>query len=310
VFYIDVGSINPQDVEPFIEQVGSRFKRKKKVDSETGNEDLKFNVMGVDQDFIIPKRGTNDSSKIETLAGSNTASDITDIDYELNLLFASLGLPKPFLNYSETTGEGKALSSMDIRVAKKVKRMQQAILMELNQVVMIHLYLTGYEGEISNFKLTMNNPSVSEMASKVELDAAVLDLYDKAVTPSQAGIAPMSMTRAKQKYLGMSNQDIILDLEQQRIEKAVAEELENTKDVIPKTGIFDAIDNLYQSINMTANVDVEDEGLGDGEDGGGEKDDTFPSGGGGGDFDMSGFGEGDGNEEETDDLEGEDLDLE
>ena len=43
----------------------------------------------------------------------------------------------------------------------------------------------------------------------------------------------------------MSDEEIKLDLQQQRFEKALAGELENTKEVIKKTGLFNTVDKLY-----------------------------------------------------------------
>ena len=43
----------------------------------------------------------------------------------------------------------------------------------------------------------------------------------------------------------MSDEEIKLDLQQQRFEKALAGELEKTAEVIQKTGIFSNIDSLY-----------------------------------------------------------------
>jgi hypothetical protein len=53
------------------------------------------------------------------------------------------------------------------------------------------------------------------------------------------------MTRAKKEILGMSDEEIRNDLEQQRLEKAAAAEMEQTAEVIKKTGIFDRVDRLY-----------------------------------------------------------------
>ena len=59
------------------------------------------------------------------------------------------------------------------------------------------------------------------------------------------GIAPVSQSWAKKHILGFSDEEIRLDLQQQRIEKAVAAELTNTPTIIVHTGIFDNIDKLY-----------------------------------------------------------------
>ena len=71
-------------------------------------------------------------------------------------------------------------------------------------------------------------------------------LYKDAVMPIE-GIAPVSQSWAKKHVLGFSDEEIKLDLQQQRLEKAVATEIQNTPNVITKTGLFDNVDNLYGS---------------------------------------------------------------
>jgi hypothetical protein len=68
--------------------------------------------------------------------------------------------------------------------------------------------------------------------------------YKDAVTAVE-GIAPVSVSWAKKHILGFSDEEIKLDLQQQRIEKAAGAELANTATIITHTGIFDNIDKLY-----------------------------------------------------------------
>jgi hypothetical protein len=68
----------------------------------------------------------------------------------------------------------------------------------------------------------------------------------------------MSMTRAKKEILGMSDEDIRNDLEQQRLEKAAAAEMEQTANIIKKTGIFNRVDKLYGDFDaLTGGVSSE-----------------------------------------------------
>jgi hypothetical protein len=69
-------------------------------------------------------------------------------------------------------------------------------------------------------------------------------LYKDAVAAVE-GIAPVSVSWAKKHILGFSDEEIKLDLQQQRIEKAVGAELTNTATIIAHTGVFDNIDKLY-----------------------------------------------------------------
>ena len=89
----------------------------------------------------------------------------------------------------------------------------------------------------------------------------------------------MSMTRAQKEFLGMSEDEIKLDIQRQVIEKAANEEFLMLGGVIKQTGIFRDIYKLYDinPDNMEANADQ-----------GGEEGGEAPMGGGGG-FDTGGF---------------------
>ncbi len=85
-------------------------------------------------------------------------------------------------------------------------------------------------------------------------------LYKDAVSDPGNGIQPVSSTWAKKHILGFSDEEIKVDLQQQRIEKAVGEELKNTPAVIQKTGIFDNIDKLYGSVSGSTAAGATPEG--------------------------------------------------
>ena len=90
-------------------------------------------------------------------------------------------------------------------------------------------------------------------------------LYKDLVSDPGNGIQPTSSTLAKKHIFGWSDEEIRLDLQQQRIERAVGEELKATPTVITKTGLFDNIDKLYgnpsgATANATATTDTEDAG--------------------------------------------------
>ena len=142
-------------------------------------------------------------------------------------------------------GDGKNLALQDIRFTRTVNRIQQAIIMELNKIAIIHLYLLGFEDELDNFSITMNNPSTQAEMLKIEHWQQRITVYQEAVRDAGNGFGAMSMTRAKKDFLGMSNDEIKQDLLEQRMEKAAAAELEQTSTVIKKTGFFDIVDNIY-----------------------------------------------------------------
>lgn len=245
IFKIFVGNIDEKDVPAYVNQIANNFKRSPVIDQNTGQIDTRYNQMAQDQDYFIPVRDANAPSPIDTLPGATNLSEIADIQYLQKKLFTALRVPKPFLGFEEANGEGKNLALQDIRFARTINRIQQSMLQELNKIAIIHLYILGLEDELENFTLTLNNPSTQAEMLKVEQTQLKVTLYKDAVSDAGNGFGAMSMTRAKKEILGMSEEDIRNDLEQQRLEKAAAAEMEQTANVIKKTGIFDRVDKLY-----------------------------------------------------------------
>jgi hypothetical protein len=210
--------------------------------------------MAVDQDYFIPVRDPAQASPIETLPGAQNLSEIADIEYIQKKLLTALRVPKAFLGFEEIVGDGKNLSLMDIRFARTINRIQKCMIAEMNKIAIIHLFLLGFEDELSNFTLGLTNPSSQADLLKVDLWKEKILLYKDAVTAIE-GIAPVSVSWAKKHVLGFSDEEIKLDLQQQRIEKAVGAELTNTATIITHSGIFDNVDKLYgNKSGSTANA--------------------------------------------------------
>ena len=245
VFKVYVGNMEDQDVEAYVQRVANKFKRDPIVDKETGNVDLRYNQMAVDQDFFIPVRDLAAPNPIETLPGAQNLAEIADIEYIQKKLLAALRIPKAFLGFEDVVGEGKNLAIQDIRFARSINRIQKSIIQELNKIAIIHLYMLGFEEELGNFTLGLTNPSTQSELLKIEQWKEKITLYKDAVTDPGSGIQAVSATWGKKHILGFSDEEIKLDLQQQRIEKAVGEELNQTATVIKNTGIFSNIDKLY-----------------------------------------------------------------
>ena len=245
VFKVFVGNMDDKDVEAYIQKVANKFKRDIVVDSNNGNVDLRMNQMAVDQDYFIPVRDPAAASPIETLPGATNLSEIADIEYIQKKLLASLRIPKAYLGFEEVVGEGKNLALLDIRFARTINRIQKSIIQELNKIAIVHLYVLGFEEELDNFTLSLTNPSTQADLLKIEQWKEKIALYRDAVTDPGNGLQAVSTTWAKKQILGMSDEEIKLDLQQQRFEKAMAGELEKTAEVIQKTGIFSNVDKLY-----------------------------------------------------------------
>jgi len=295
VYKIYVGNIDDEDVPAYVDDIANRFKRTPIVDPQTGQIDLQYNQLANDQDFFIPVRNEDAPNPIDTLPGASNLDQIADIEYLQKKLFTALRVPKSFLGFEDAMGDGKNLALQDIRFTRTINRIQQAMIMELNKVAILHLFLLGLEDELDNFTLTLNNPSTQAEMLKVEHLQAKVTLYKDAVTDAGNGFGVMSMTRARREIMGWSDDEIKQDLLEQRMEKAAAAEMEQTSAVIKHTGTFDEVDRIYGDINVAKDgAPSEGEGEGGDEEGGfGGGGGGFGGGGGGLDFGEGGDEEGD-----------------
>ena len=217
----------------------------------TFNSDESWNESGcfvsncASDDIFIPTRDMNMANPIETLAGAKNLDAIDDIKYIQKKVCAALRIPQSFLNFEESQGEGKGLALMDVRFARTINRYQQAFLMELTKVATIHLYLLGFDDDLTNFTLTMNNPSTQAEQLELENLSKKISTVRDAVSDPGNGIPAMSLQRALKEIMKWSDKDIKENFEEIRLEKALAAEYEKTAQIIKRTGIFDTVDRIY-----------------------------------------------------------------
>lgn len=245
VYKIYVGALDDDDIGPYIDQIADQFKRTPIVDPLTGQLDLRKNILSASEDLFIPVRSENAPTPVDTLAGAKNLDAIDDIKYIQKKVCAALRIPQSFLNFEEAQGDGKNLALMDVRFTRTINRYQQAFLMELTKVATIHLYLLGFEDDLTNFTLTMNNPSTQAEQLEVETYQKKIGCLRDAVSDPGCGIPALSMQRALREILKWSDKEIKENLEEIRLEKALAAELEKTAQIIKRSGVFDGIDRIY-----------------------------------------------------------------
>jgi len=251
VFKVFVGNMDDKDVEAYVQRVANKFKRDQVVDRKTGNVDLRFNQMAVDQDYFIPVRDAAAVNPIDTLPGGTNLSEIADIEYIQKKLVTALRVPKAYLGFEEPVGDGKNLSLLDIRFARTINRIQKSAIAEMNKIAIIHLFLMGFEDELSNFTLQLTNPSKQADLLMIDVWATKITLYKDMVSEIPKSIQPVSATWAKKHIFGFSDDEIKNELLQIRMERAVSAELDNTATIVTRTGIFDTVDRLYKPVTGT-----------------------------------------------------------
>lgn len=108
VFRIDIGNINPTEVDNYMQKIINKMKKVPVIDKATGDYNLRYNMQNLTEDFYLPVRGGDSGTSIDSLNGLEYSA-IEDIEYLLNKLFASLKIPKAYLSYDESVN-GKCIS--------------------------------------------------------------------------------------------------------------------------------------------------------------------------------------------------------
>jgi hypothetical protein len=175
-FFINVGSIPPNEVEAFMQKTISSMKRTPLMDQKTGEYNVKYNMQNLLEDFYIPVRGNDQATRIENTKGLDY-DGIQDVAYLRDKLFAALKVPKAFLGYDKDL-QGKAtLAAEDIRFARTIDRIQRITLSELYKIALVHLYVQGYTNdELTNFELSLTTPSIIYDQERIMLMKEKVDL--------------------------------------------------------------------------------------------------------------------------------------
>jgi hypothetical protein len=169
VFKIDIGNINPTEVDNYMQRIISKMKKIPFVNKETGDYNLKYNMQNLTEDFYLPVRGGDSGTNIENLSGLEyTATE--DIEYLKGKLFAALKIPKAYLGYEENINGKATLAAEDVRFARTIERIQKMVTSELSRIGVIHLFGNGIQdAEMTNFEISLVNPSTIYEQEKVNL---------------------------------------------------------------------------------------------------------------------------------------------
>jgi len=176
VFYMNVGGIPPNEIDSYMEKTVAKMKKTPYIDQNTGDYNLKFNVQNMTEDFYIPVRGNDASTKIETTKGLDY-DGTQDIEYLKNRMLAALKIPKAFLGYDENLEGKSTIAALDIRFARTIERLQRTIVSELQKIALVHLYTQGFtDADLVDFELKLTGPSIIFEQEKVELYKSKVEL--------------------------------------------------------------------------------------------------------------------------------------
>ena len=179
VFYYNVGNLPPNEIDAMMQKHIANQKKSPLIDPATGQFNYKFNMMNLFEDFHIPVRGNDTTTRIDTAKGLEYTG-MDDINYFLNKMLAALKVPKAFLNYSDELNGKSTLSGLSLSWSKQIEYVQRCAIAQLNKIAQVHLTLLGYEDEdLQNFDITLARPSILHEQERIALLKEKVDLANQ-----------------------------------------------------------------------------------------------------------------------------------
>jgi hypothetical protein len=250
VFKIDIGNINPQEVDNYMQKIINKMKKTPFVDKNSGDYNLKYNIQNLTEDFFLPVRGGDSGTAIENLAGLDyTATE--DIDYLKAKLFSALKIPKAFLGYEEGISGKATLAAQDVRFARTIERIQRTVVSELYKIAIVHLAGQGIDdAEMTNFQLTLTNSSTIYEQEKVNLWSEKTRLAS-----DLKGLNMMSTDWVYNNVFGMSEDEIdmerakmILDLKDRFRYNSIEQQGQDPANPPQQQNVEEEIEKMKQEI--------------------------------------------------------------
>lgn len=224
VFYVDVGTVAPNDIPNYMQTVMATIRGNMTVDKSNGRMDERFNATDVLEDYVVPVRGANSGTKIDTLSGGTHQTATEDIQIIESQLFAALGVPKAYLGYDDMLSSKATLAQEDIRFSRTIQILQKIVIAELNKLAILHLYAKGFDGEdLIDFELRLSNPSTIALQQKLDLWKTKIDIVG-AVDQIETRFLPMHWLY--KEILGFTEDEIAGLREQLKNDKKFAAELD------------------------------------------------------------------------------------
>ena len=198
---------------------------RKTYDSGQGKSVQAFNPQSMLDSFWFAKRQGSEGTSVTQLAGGANLGELSDLMYFKEKLYRSLKVPVSRLNpESQADAQGNVILREELKFAKFVIRLQQAMANGLKDAFVSHLRLRGiwdkHNIRTSDIDVKFTEPTNFHELRQQQVHELKFNNYQ-----SMANMELISDTYAKKKYLGWSDQMILSNREFLRKDAALTWEL-------------------------------------------------------------------------------------
>lgn len=165
IFKVEVGAASRNEIIRILREVKASFSVQDNIDVNTKSyKGVKKPIPHGENVYLPVKQGKGDIT-IDTVGGDFDISDIVDLDYWRNKLFAALKMPKAYLGFEETQPGGLgniSLTRQDIRYARSVKVIKRILQNGIYDIIDFHLKELGKDNWIGLYSVEMTKVMSAE----------------------------------------------------------------------------------------------------------------------------------------------------
>ena len=226
VFNVDVGNMAPPKAEAYLKKLMQNYWSRKTYDSGQGKSVQAFNPQSMLDSFWFAKRQGSEGTSVTQLAGGANLGELSDLMYFKEKLYRSLKVPISRLNSeSQADAQGNTILREELKFAKFIIRLQQAMATGLKNAFISHLRLRGmwnkHNIKETDFDIKFTEPTNFHELRQQQIHELKFNNYQ-----SMANMELISDTYAKKKYLGWTDQQILSNREFLRKDAALSWELQ------------------------------------------------------------------------------------
>ena len=131
--------------EQYLRDMMNRYKNKIDYNPNTGEIRDGRKFMSMLEDFWLPRRDGTKGTEITTLPGGQNLSDLGDVQYFKDRLYASLNVPISRMNQGEKYQLGRSadIGRDEVKFSKFVKRLRRQFSELFNEILRVQLILKG-----------------------------------------------------------------------------------------------------------------------------------------------------------------------
>lgn len=176
---VEVGDMTKSQVSNLLKRLKQMMEQRNMLDKDGDRFKSQAAPGPIDNIIYIPTRNGKGTVSMSNVGGDVDIKSIADLDYYSNKLFGGLKIPKQYFGFMDDAvgfSGGTSLTKLDSRYARTIKRIQNAYIQGITNLINLFALDKNLDSYVNNFTVKMVSPATTEDAERDESMANRLDL--------------------------------------------------------------------------------------------------------------------------------------